>query len=137
MPIAALPCEIPPGLPRSLRFHRRRSRLLPFLLPVVQPPAPPLWPWFDDAGHGPPRPGRSHLGASPGGPGRRLPSASRTLRPKTTPTTGAALPGLDQPAAFGGKNSLNFYAVCLIFIDTHRNIHRREAIIDAASRPAS
>jgi putative transposase len=112
--------QIPPRLPGSLRFHRRRSRFLPILLPVVQPPAPPLWPWSDDAGHGPPRPGRSHLGSSPGGPGRRLPSASRTLRPKTTPTTRATLPGLDQPAAFGGKNSLNFYAVCLILVDTHR-----------------
>src|SRR5579864_3188028 len=31
-----------PGFPDRLRFHRRRSRLLPILLPVVQPPAPPF-----------------------------------------------------------------------------------------------
>jgi hypothetical protein len=27
---------------------------------------------------------------------------------------------LDQQASRQGENSLNFYAVCLIFIDTHR-----------------
>ena len=64
--------EIPPWLPGSLRLHRRRPRVLPVLLPVVQPPAPSLRPWVDDAGHGPSRPGPPHPGASPGGARRRL-----------------------------------------------------------------
>ena len=39
---------------------------------------------------------------------------------KPPQATGATLPGLDQQAASGGKNSLNFHAVCLILVDTHR-----------------
>jgi len=44
---------------------------------------------------------------------------SQRFRPQTAPSTGAALPGLDQQAPCGGKNSLNFHAVCLIVVDTH------------------
>ena len=64
--------EIPPWLSGSLRLHRGCSRLLPELLSVVQPPAPSFRTRPDDAGHGPSRPGSAHLGASSGGPGRRL-----------------------------------------------------------------
>ena len=64
--------EIPPWFSGSLRLHRGCSRLLPELLSVVQPPAPSFRTRPDDAGHGPSRPGSAHLGASSGGPGRRL-----------------------------------------------------------------
>src|SRR5204862_4239350 len=89
---------------------------------VVQPPASPLWSGLDHTRHGPPRPGSQHLGAASGGPGRRLLSSPRTLRTQTAPSTRAALPGLDQQAASGGKNSLNFHAGCLILVDTHRRL---------------
>ena len=48
---------------------------------------------------------------------RLTPSASSANRPGHL----LSLPGLDQQAASGGKNSLNFHAVCLIFVDTHRS----------------
>jgi transposase InsO family protein len=75
---------------------------------------------LEDARHGPPRPSPADLSPPPSGPGCRLRGSSRALRPQTAATTPAARPSLDQQARFGGKNSLNFYAPCLIFVDTHR-----------------
>jgi len=46
--------------------------------------------------------------------------------------TAPHLPGLDQQATSGGKNSLNFHARCLIFIDKHR-IERGEKNISFAN----
>jgi hypothetical protein len=43
--------------------------------------------------------------------GRALPNVAVEL---------STLPGLDQPATFRGKYSLNFHARCLILVDTHR-----------------
>ena len=40
----------------------------------------------------------------------------------SAPATRVTLPGLDQQAASGGKNSLNFHAECLIFVYTRRSV---------------
>ena len=111
--------EIPPWLPGSLRLHRRRPRLLPVLLPLVQLRTPPLRPGLDDPRHGSSWARPPHLLApSPSRPGCRLSGSPRALRPQTAQTTFSPYRRLDQQASRGGKNSLNFYAVCLIFIDT-------------------
>ena len=108
-----------PGFPDRFGSIEDARGFCQIVLPLVQPPAPSLRTWPDDSGHGPPRPSRSQIsGASPSGPGRRIPRSSRALRPETAPTAGTALPGLDQPATFRqGKYSLNFYA-CVSFLLT-------------------
>ncbi len=60
-------------------------------------------------------------GPTPSRLGHRLSGSPGTLRPPASQAAFSPYCRLDQQASRQGENSLNFYAVCLIFIDTHRS----------------
>ena len=87
--------EVPAGVSRPLRQHRTRPGLLRHVLPLAEPRASPLGPWPADPGDGPLRPSRYGAVRPAGRARRRSCRASRTIRPSTATTAGAAERSLD------------------------------------------
>ena len=113
--------EVPAGLPRAVRRHRRRPRLLHRLLRLAQLRPPPLR-------HRVPHPRLGLLGhrnrdTRPAGSRarRRLPDPPRTLRSRAASSTAAARRRLHQPTPTGGRHSLISQRSCLTGLDRRRN----------------
>ena len=75
-----------PGFPGPLRRHPRRGRVLPDLLPVVQPRASPRRYRHAHPQRRPPRTRRGRPLTTPAHPARRLGSKPRTVRPRPPET---------------------------------------------------
>jgi hypothetical protein len=123
---------VPAWLPRPLGLPRRGPPLLSGVLLLVQPRASSLRPPTADTGGCSLR----HSGRTPRAPTRcarcGLPSAPGTMRETTTAAPRVAGGGWDESACSKtGPNSLTFYAVCLILVDTFRSA------ASAADRPHS
>jgi transposase InsO family protein len=104
-----------------LWLHPGCPPFLPGVLSLVQPPPPSFGLALVHPGHRASPSDRSAHLATPGRPRPRLPEAPRALRPAAASTPVLARRCLDQSTSFQqGKYSLNFYAVCLILVDTFR-----------------
>lgn len=76
--------QVPPRVPRAARLDRAGARLLPRVLPLVQPPAPPLRNRPDDPGSRPPRARAAALRPARRRPRRRVHAQPRAIRPTAT-----------------------------------------------------
>src|ERR1035437_907320 len=113
-------------MPGPLRLHPGQPRLLPAVLPVVQPGASPFRHRLADPGHGALRAIPDRGGPPPGGARCRPPSAPGPLRSTATQAVALAGGGLDQQTTSTGQNdrgrkSVNSHAGCLNIIDTRRS----------------
>ena len=113
--------QVPARVPRPVRLDRARPRVLPHVLRLVQPPAPPLRDRSDDPGRRPPRPGDAN--STPNAPASSKPptrqrrsgsSVGRPRHPNYRPP-----PGSTSPTTRGGC-SLNSTTECLIRLDRLR-----------------
>src|ERR1035437_3892658 len=117
-------------MPGPLRLHPGQPRLLPAVLPVVQPGASPFRHRLSDPGHGALRAIPDRVGPPPGGARCRLPGAPGPLRSTATQAVALAGGGLDQQTTSTGQNdrgrkSVNSHAVCLNIIHTRRTVRNR------------
>jgi len=85
-----------PEFPDRFGSISRQPRLLPAVLPVVQPRASPLRHRLADPGHGSLWGDPDCPGPPPGGARRRLPTAPGPLRSAAAKTTTITIGGLDQ-----------------------------------------
>jgi hypothetical protein len=92
--------------PRPVRRYRAGPRLLPRLLPLVQPRAPPLRDRPDDSRRRPPR--RGAAAARRPRPRGRLRTQPRTVRPPGARPTGASDRPVDQQAQHEGRSLTKF-----------------------------
>jgi hypothetical protein len=108
--------------PRSppVRLDRPRQSVLPRLLRLVPPPAPPLRDRPVDPRDRPPRPRRAGPHRPRPGPERRLRRDPRALHPPPTPPTGSTERRLDQQAQQRAGRSLNSRPHCLKRLDRLR-----------------
>ncbi len=112
--------RVPARLPRPLRLDRARARLLPRVLRLVQPPAPPLRDRPDDPGDRPPRPSRADPRRQASRPRGGLRGHARAVRPPAATAAGATDRRLDQQARQRGGCTLNSRPSCLIRLDRLR-----------------
>ena len=112
--------EVPARLPGAVRIDRGGQELLPAVLRLVQPPAPPLRHRADDPRCRPLRPGRDSPLTSYARPGCRLRGQSRPLRARRALPACASDRRLDQPAKHTRGCSLITAADCLAYLDRLR-----------------
>jgi len=113
--------QVPPRIPRTVRLDRARPRLLPRVLRLVQPPAPPLRDRPDDPGGRPPRACPGSPRRAPAGPRRRLRGEARALRPGPAAAAHAPDGSVDQQANHRGGRSPNSNSDRLIRLDRLRS----------------
>ena len=124
--------QVPTGVPWTVRLDRGRPRVLPALLPLVQPRAPPFW-------HRLPHPGRCALRSRWPGPARASPrpasglrGAPRTLRPPGACPASSAGTSLDQQTRGGPAAHVIVQPTGLTRVDSFR----RQADANAAALAA-
>ena len=97
--------QVPARVPAALRLDRARPRVLPRLLRLLQPRAPPLRDRPDDPGDRPPRPRRAAARRARPRPRRRLRAHARTVRPPRADAAAGPDRRLDQQAQHRGGRS--------------------------------
>ena len=113
--------EVSAAVPAALRLHRRRQKLLPRLLRLVQPGPSPRRDRPDDAGPGALRPDRRRSRRTTAHPRSRVPHKSRAIRQQSADPASKAHRRLDQSTnanANAKDQSLNADPGCIKVVST-------------------
>jgi integrase-like protein len=130
--------QVPARVPAAVRLDRARRRVLPRVLRLVQPPAPPLGHRSDDARDRPPRPRRRRPRRTRPCARCRLRRDARAVRPPRADAAAGTGGGLDQQAQHRGGRSLNSNADRLIRLDRLRpmNCATARTLADKSADPS-